>query len=268
MAEITAAAVKALREETGLGMMECKKALAETHGDVAAAKDHLRKVYGNKLESKAGRATSEGLVTIKVSPDRTQAAMIEVRCETDFCARNDEFKAMVNDLLEKAFASPAGAIEATAAMTERLKETMAKIGENMGYARGIKIAAARIGSYLHHNSKVGVIVGVDGPATDDVLSDLAKHITFADPMGIAAEDIPADVVAKEKELALEVAVASGKPKEIAEKMVAGKIRKFLEEHALIEQLTIREDVYGKKKIKEILGATNVTAFARFAVGSK
>jgi elongation factor Ts len=265
MAEITAAVVKALREETGLGMMECKKALIEANGDVSAARDLLRKKGLTTAEKKASRATSEGLVAIKVNSDRTTAAMIEVRCETDFCARNDEFKAMVADLLELAYAAPAGTIAATQTMTAHLQTTLAKIGENMSIGRGVKIQAARVGSYLHHNSKVGVIVGVDGPATDEVLSDLAKHITFADPMGITAEDIPADVVAKEKEIALEQAVASGKPKEIAEKMVTGKIRKFVEERALVEQLTIREDVYGKKKIKDILGATNVTAFARFAI---
>jgi elongation factor Ts len=134
----------------------------------------------------------------------------------------------------------------------------------MSFARGIKIAAPRIGTYLHHNKKVGVVVGVEGEISDETLSDLCMHIAFADPMGINSADVPAELVEKERRFAREEAIASGKPDEIAEKMVEGKIRKFLADRALVEQLFIRDD---KKKVKDILGKAKVVAFARYAVGA-
>ncbi|MCL2701540.1 MAG: translation elongation factor Ts [Phycisphaerae bacterium] len=265
MAEITAAAVKALREETGLGMMECKKALTEANGDVEIARIELRKKGAQVQAAKASRTTKEGLVGIKVSADRKTGAMVEVRCETDFCARNDEFVGMVTAVLDLAYDAPTGHVEASPAMTERLQATLAKIGENMSYGRGVKIQADKIGSYLHHNNKVGVMVGIVGELSDEIVQDICMHVAFADPMGITPEDIPADVVENEKKIAVEQAMESGKPKDIAEKMVAGKIRKFLEERALTEQLIAREDKYGKKQVKELLGAAKITAFARFAI---
>jgi elongation factor Ts len=267
MAEITAAMVKALREETGLGMMDCKKALDETKGDVEKAKDLLRKKGAVTAEKKAARATSEGLVAIVMTNDKLSAAMVEVRCETDFCARNEIFSGMVAKVADMALAAPAGKVEASGEITTAVQTVLAQIGENMSFARGVKVSASRIGTYLHHNRKVGVLVGVEGEVADDVLADLCMHIAFANPMGITVDDVPADIVAKEKQLATEMAIASGKPADIAEKMVTGKMRKFLEERAMIEQLHAREDKYGKKKIKDILGAAKVTAFARFAVGT-
>ena len=242
MAEITAAMVKTLREQTSQGMMECKKALQEANGDVEAARDILRKKGLVKAEKKADRATSEGLIGIRKLDGA--AVMVEARCETDFCARNDEFQAMLAKLVDQA--------------------ALAKISENMSFARGIKIAAPRIGTYLHHNKKVGVVVGVEGEISDETLSDLCMHIAFADPMGINSADVPAELVEKERRFAREEAIASGKPAEIAEKMVEGKIRKFLADRALVEQLFIRDD---KKKVKDILGKAKVVAFARYAVGA-
>ena len=261
MAEITAAMVKALREETSQGMMECKKALQEANGDIEAARGILRKKGMVKAEKKADRATSEGLVGIKTLDGG--AVMVEARCETDFCARNDEFQAMLAKLVDLAAEEPVGDMQATDAMKETVQATLAKIGENMSFARGIKIAATRIGTYLHHNKKVGVVVGVEGEVSDETLSDLCMHIAFADPMGISSDDIPAELVEKERQFARDEAIASGKPAEIAEKMVVGKIRKFVAERALVEQMFIRDD---KKKVKEILGTAKVTAFARYAVG--
>jgi len=266
MAQITAAMVKTLREETGLGMMDCKKALTDTDGDVDAARDLLRKKGLATAEKKAGRATAEGLVAIS-SANGTSAAMVEILCETDFCARNEEFKSMVASLAQMAASADDGDVAATDEMNQRVQDTLAKIGENMSYSRGVKISAPRVGSYLHHNGKVGVLIGIDGEASDELLADLCMHIAFADPMGVSPDDIPADLVAKEKELAKQQAIDSGKPEEIAEKMVVGKMRKFLEERALNEQLIAREDKYGKKKVKEVLGDAKVTAFARFAVGA-
>ena len=263
MAEITAATVKALREKTGQGMMECKKALQEVDGDMEAASDLLRKKGLVTAEKKAGRETSEGLVGIQVAGDSSVATMVEVHCETDFCARNDVFQAMVADVLSIADQAEPGDVQATDAINDAVQATLSKIGENMSYARGIKIAAPRVGTYLHHNNKVGVVVGVDGDVTDETLADLCMHIAFADPVGITVDDIPAEVVEKEKKFATQQAIESGKPPEIAEKMVAGKMRKFLSGKALLEQPFVRDD---KKNVQEILGAATVTAFARFAVG--
>ena len=263
MAEISAAIVRALREETGQGMMECKKALQEAGGDIEAAKDILRRKGLATAEKKAGRATKEGLVAISIAPDGTSAAMIEIQCETDFCARNELFQAMVKKLAEMAVKCGDGEIPATDGMKAAVQDTLAKIRENMSYVRGIKISAPRVGAYLHHNGKVGVIVGVEGDISDQTLADLCMHIAFADPMGITKEDIPAHLVEKEKEIAGQQAIDSGKPPQIAEKMVMGKVNKFLAANSLLEQPFVRDD---KKKVKDILGGAKVTAFARFAVG--
>ncbi len=263
MAEISASVVKALREATGQGMMECKKALQEAGGDMGAARDLLRKKGLVTAEKKAGRATSEGLVAISAGSDGKSAAMVEVRCETDFCARNDVFREMVAKVAELAAAGPDGAGEPTDKMNQAVQDALAKIGENMSCARSVKISAARVGTYVHHNGKVGVVVGVEGDASDELLSDLCMHIAFADPMGITTDDVPADLVAKEREIASEQAKDSGKPANIIEKMVEGKVGKFLAANALLEQPFIRDD---KKKVKAVLGGAQVKAFARFAVG--
>jgi len=264
MAEVSAAIVKALREETGQGMMECKKALQEANGDPEAARVILRKKGLATAEKKAARVTKEGLVAIAFSADKSGAAMVEVQCETDFCARNDVFKDMVKQVAQIAAEAPAGPVEATPAVKDAVQSALSKIGENMGFARGVKIAAPRIGTYVHHNGKVGVLIGVQGEISDETLSDLCMHVAFADPMGITTADVPADLVEKERAFAREQALASGKPPEIAEKMVAGKINKFLAERALLEQPFVRDD---KKKVKDILGKANVLSFARYLVGA-
>ena len=263
MAEITAATVKALREKTGQGMMECKKALQEADGDMEAAADVLRKKGLSVAEKKAGRQTSEGLVAIEAARDGDSAAMVEVQCETDFCARNQVFAGMVSKVAEMAAAGRDGQVEPTDEINQAVQDALAKIGENMKFVRGIKISAPKIGTYLHHNNKVGVVVGVDGDITDETLGDLCMHIAFADPMGITTDDVPTDIVAKEKAFVVEEAAASGKPPQIVEKIVAGKIAKFLAGKALLEQAFVRDD---KKKVKQILGDAKVAAFARYAVG--
>jgi elongation factor Ts len=171
---------------------------------------------------------------------------------------------MVDDVAEMVFAAPAGKVAAAPAITARVEVVMAKVGENMSYTQGVKIVAPHIGSYVHHNGKVGVIVGIEGELDDETVSGICMHIAFADPLALTTDQVPADLVAKEKQFAVEQAMASGKPKDIAEKMVIGKLRKYLEANALLEQPFVRDD---SKKVKEILGAAKITAFARFAVGS-
>lgn len=262
---VTAALVKELRDFTGLGMMDCKKALDETNGDIEAAKDLLRKKGMATAEKKSGRATKEGLISMKFNDDNTSAAMVEIQCETDFCSRNEEFQAMIVEMANMAFEAADGKVEATDAMTECLQATLAKIGENMNYARGVKISAPKIVSYLHHNHKVGVLVGLDGELDAESASGLCQHIAFANPMGLVAEDIPAEIIEKERSFAVQEAVDSGKPQEIAEKMVEGKMKKFVAERVLLEQKYVRDE---KMQIKELLGDVKVTTFARFAVGDE
>jgi len=264
MAEITAATVKALREETGQGMMECKKALQETDGDMEAAKDLLRKKGAVKAEKKAERSTAEGLVRIRVADDGASATMVELQCETDFCSRNEEFQAMADQVADLATGCAEGVIEATDDIAACVQDCLNKIGENMSYARGIKVAGDKTGAYLHHNNKVGVLVAVNGEADDELLTKLCQHIAFANPMGLSADDVPAELVEKERQFATEEAAESGKPAEIVEKMVEGKIRKFLAANALLEQAFIHDE---KSKVKDVLGGATLTAFARFSVGA-
>jgi elongation factor Ts len=260
MADITAAMVKALRDETGLGMMECKKALSENGGNVETAKDALRAKGLATAEKRAARTTSEGIVLIDANDE--QATMVEVLCETDFCARNDEFKTMANDVLALAVKAPEGDIQANDEISGRVQTTLSMIGENMSFSRGVKICADKIGTYAHHNGKVGVVLGVQGDLDEETLTGLCMHIAFSDPLGITADDVPEELVAKEKQIAKQQAIESGKNEEIAEKMVVGKIRKYIASKALIEQAYVRDD---KKQVKEILGDATIKAFARFAI---
>jgi len=262
MPDITAAMVKALRQKTGQGMMECKKALTEVDGDVEAAVDLLRKRGMASAAGKADRAANEGLVAVHLADGA--GVMVEVVCETDFCARNDEFKAMVQQVADLAADTDAdGPIDATDPITGAVQACFSKIGENMRYGRGVKISAPAIGHYVHHNGKVGVLIGVAGDIDDDLLLGLCMHIAMAEPMAITPEEIPADVVERERRVVLDAAAETGKPPQIIEKIVEGKVRKFLADRALMEQAYIRDE---KKKIKQVLGPAKVTAFARFAVG--
>ncbi|MBT3279224.1 MAG: translation elongation factor Ts [Phycisphaerales bacterium] len=261
MADITASMVKELREATGIGMGDCRKALIEADGDIQLAKDNLRARGLAKAEKKAGRATKEGRLAINITD--TEATIIEVLCETDFCSRNEGFVKMVDNVLTMAVAQPVGEIQATDEMTAAVQEAFATIGENMKFARGVKIQGTCIGNYIHHNNKVAVIVALDKEAPADAVAGLCQHITFSNPIGIIAEDIPAELIEKEKEIAIQQAVEQGKPQEIAEKMVVGKIRKFVADNALMEQKFIRDE---SQTIKQMLGGATVTAFARYAVG--
>ncbi len=262
MPDITAAMVKTLRDQTGQGMMECKKALTEAAGDFDQAELILRKKGLASADKKSGRAATEGRIAIN-APDDASAAMVEINCETDFCARNDVFQAMAASVAELAANADDGPVEPTDQITAAVQAAFEQIKENMSYARGIKITAQRVGTYLHHNGKVGVLVAIDGEITPETLADICMHIAFADPMGLTKDDIPADLVEKEKKVAVELAADTGKPPEIVEKIVTGKLNKFLAANALLEQPFVRDD---KKKVKDILGDAAITSFARFAIG--
>jgi len=263
MAQITAAMVKALREDTGQGMMECKKALTEAGGDAEAAKELLRKRGLLKAEKKADRAASEGLIDLVIADDGTSAAMVEISSETDFTARNEVFQKMVADVATLAAEAAPGEVPASEAMTVLVQQAFEKIGENMAYVRGVKLTGAQVGAYKHHNNKVGVLVALDGKLDATVLSELCMHIAFHSPMGISADDIPADLIEREKSRAKAQAMEQGKNESIAEKMVTGKLRKFCQQNCLLEQPFIKDE---DRTVKQVLGDATVTAFVRYAVG--
>ncbi|MFW6146327.1 MAG: translation elongation factor Ts [Planctomycetota bacterium] len=263
MAEITAAMVKALREATGQGMMECKKALQETDGDSQAAMDLLRSRGKMKAEKKAARETSEGLVEMYVAEDGSSATMVEVVCETDFCARNEAFRTMVSDVAGMAAEMPEGDIGATDDINARVQRTFETIGENMRFTRAAKLAGTTVGAYKHHNNKVGVVLALDGQMDPTTVNELCMHIAFHNPMGVTADDIPDEVIEHEKAIAKAQAIEEGKPEEIAEKMVTGKVRKFRQQNCLLEQPFIKDE---SRTVKEVLGDVNVIGFVRYEVG--
>ena len=263
---ITASQVKELREKTGAGMMDCKKALVESGGDEEKAVMYLREKGLSKAAKKAGRATSEGLVTPYVSDDGKTAVIAELLCETDFVAKGDDFKNFAADLSKKiadldVTSGDASALpEAVADVTDLI----AKLGENMGVGRFAKVATDGVlGVYIHTNNKLGVIVELKGTDDESVAKDVAMHVAAMNPTCISPDELPQDVLEKEKALYMKQAMDEGKPENIAEKIVSGRMNKFYKEVCLIEQAFIKED---KKSVKDILGGAEVVGFYRLALG--
>ena len=267
--QVNAKDVMTLRARTGLGMMDCKKALAESGGDLEAAEATLRKKLKGKMEGRTDRAAGEGAVAIAISEDGRAGAIVEFITETDFTAKNDAFIESTNKLANLVLGANAGDVSVTDEMKAIIDDVRITTGENASYARGHKLEGTgetMFGSYLHHDGKTGVLIQAEGNVNEDTLRDICMHITAAHPrpLGVSADDIPADVVEKEKKFALESAMESGKPKEIAEKMVEGKMRKFFEGVALLEQPFVKDP---DKKIKDLLPAgASIVAFLRWTVG--
>lgn len=266
MATITAKDVMALRKATGLGMMEAKKALEETGGDMQAATDLLRQKGLAKMEGRTDRESAEGKVAVALSDNGGKGAIIEVNTETDFTAKNDAFVAMANDLATLALEQPAGEATNTDAMQSRIDDIRVTTKENAQWARGAVLEGGTIGSYVHHDGKTAVLIQVEGDAEPGLLKQLCMHIAAVvpSPLGVTEDEIPADVVAKEREIAKAQAMESGKPENIAEKMVEGKIRKYLDSVVLLRQPFVVDD---KQQIKDILPAgASIKAFVRYQIG--
>ncbi len=263
MAAITAAMVKDLRERTGLGMMDCKKALAEADGDAELAIENLRKSSGMKAAKKAGNTAAEGTIGIKI--EGGTAIMVEVNCQTDFAARDDNFLKFVDTVTEAAFAAKQTDVaELMAGDLEKTREELVqKIGENVSVRRAV-IYEGDVNSYVHTNGKIGVLVHREG-GDDEVGKDIAMHVAAANPQVVSPEDVSEEVVAKEKEIYIAQAADSGKPPEIVEKMVGGRIRKFLAEISLVEQAFVKDPDQTVGKLLKGAGAT-VKGFTRFEVG--
>jgi elongation factor Ts len=260
MAEISAGLVKELRELTGLGMMECKKALAESGGDIKKAEELLRIKSGAKASKAAGRIAAEGVIGAFVSADAKTGALVELNSETDFVAKNDDFVAFAKSLAETA---AAGGDLGDPKIEARRQALVQKIGENITVRRAKRLQAnGRLALYLH-GAKIGVLVDFEGP--EEVGKDVAMHIAFARPQHMTKAEVPADLVAREREIQLARAKESGKPPEIAAKMVEGSLNKFLGEITLMGQPFVKDD---KQTVEKVLAAkkAKVHGYAFFVVG--
>ncbi len=266
MAEITAGLVKELREMTGLGMMECKKALTEANGDLKKAEELLRIKSGAKAGKAASRVAAEGVIGAYLSPDAKSGALVELNCETDFVAKNDDFVAYAQVLAELVATKNPGDVAALVAYPgiEAQRQTMVqKIGENISIRRFSQIKTqAKLAQYVH-NGRIGVLVEYEG--ADDAGRDVAMHISFSRPAYLAKSEVPADVVARERDILAARARESGKPAEIVAKMVDGGLNKFLAEATLLGQPFIKDD---KQSVEKMLAAkkSKVLSFRFLVVG--
>jgi len=270
---ITADAVKQLRERTGAGMMECKKALVEAKGDLDAAAELMRKQGHAKADKKAARLATEGVVVVARSADACTAAMVEINCETDFVAREQTFRAFAQAVAECALTSQPASLAALGeaklpsgeSIEERRRALIAKIGENISVRRfAVLSAPEHLGAYVH-GTRIGALVAVKGGAAG-LAYDLAMHVAASNPRYLSQAQVPAEVMAKEREILTQQAQGEGKPPEIVARMVEGRLRKALGEITLAGQPFVKDlDVTIEKLLK---GAkAQVVAFERFEVGA-
>ena len=276
MAEISASMVMELRQRTGLGMMECKKALAESAGDLAKAEDLLRIKSGAKASKAAGRVAAEGIVGAYLAADGKLAAMVELNCETDFVSRNDDFIAFAKELAQLVAERNPANVEALAALplsggtVESVRVALVqKIGENMSIRRFVRFTTpARLVQYLHGGGRVGVTVEFDG-GSDAVGKDVAMHIAASianiRPVCVSRDQVPADLIEKERAIYTAQAADSGKPADIVAKMVEGRVNKFLAENTLLGQPFVKNPDDTVEKHLKASGAT-VKSFALYVVG--
>ena len=265
---VTAALVKELRERTGAGMMDCKKALVETDGDIELAIENMRKSGQAKAAKKAGRIAAEGVILTKVEAGK--ATMLELNCETDFVARDEGFLAFGNKLLDVAFENNLNDIEALnsaevegGVVSEVRDALVAKIGENISPRRVLTVEGDNLGAYVH-GGRIGVVALLTG-GEEELAKDVAMHVAASSPQFVKPEQVPAEVVEKEKAIQIEIAMQSGKPAEIAEKMVVGRMKKFTGEISLTGQPFVKDP---SVSVGELLKSNNadVVNFVRFEVG--
>lgn len=270
---ITAAQVKELRERTGSGMMECKKALVEVDGDMDAAIELLRKSGSAKAAKKAGRIAAEGIIAVAFNAERTEAALVEVNCETDFVTKEQKFRDFAQAVAERTLADSPADVDALVAMTiedgtvdERRQALIAEIGENMAVRRFERVSAedgAAIGAY-QHGDRIAVLV-VYGGGDEALGKDLAMHIAASRPVCVSAEQVPQEMIDKEREIFRAQAIESGKPENIVDKIVDGRVNKFLSEITLAGQAFVKDPDQTVAKLLKANDAT-VASFTRVEVG--
>ena len=278
---ITASMVKELREMTGAGMMECKKALTEAAADMDKAVDLLREWGVAKVAKKAGRATNEGTIMAVVADDAKSAAVVELSCETDFVGMNEKFKGYAEKIakveLDKKYAD-AEALKADAEVAELITDCVHVMGENTQLSRAVAVEGDAVCAYIHMGGKIGVVVkfGTEGidPTSDAFVTygrDVAMQVAAMSPVAANRDCVPADVVAKEMEIYKAQAAASGKPENIQEKIATGRLEKFYAENCLTEQAFVKDgdltiQTYTDKVAKELGGSIKVVDFVRYALG--
>jgi elongation factor Ts len=264
MSQVTASLVKELRDRTGLGMMECKRALTETGGDIDKAIDDLRKSSGMKAAKKAGRTAADGIVAVRAEGD--YGLVLEVNSETDFVARDEGFQGFVGSVLNTAYSAKETNIESLMAgdLESDRQALVQKIGENISPRRADSLEAPVVGGYVHSNNRIAVIVGMSA-GNEDLAKDVAMHVAAVNPAVVSSDQMPADVVAAEKEIYAAQARESGKPEEIIEKMIAGRVAKFLKESSLIDQPFVKDPDTTVGKLVKAAGA-EVLSFVRYEVG--
>lgn len=270
MANVTAAMVKELRDRTGAGFMDCKKALVEADGNMEAAIEAMRKSGAVKAAKKAGRTAAEGVIAVASAAGK--AVLVEVNSETDFAAKNAEFTAFAQKAADTALAAGCTDAEALKAQTmdgttvgEALTALVAKIGEHLDVRRVAYMEGDTLGVYVHSNRRIGVLVSLKG-GDETVAKDVAMHICAAKPEFVHPEDVSAEVVEHERQIQIEIAMNSGKPREIAEKMVAGRMKKFTGEVALTGQAYIRDPNITVGQMLKEHGNADVISFVRLEVG--
>ncbi|MFO7639917.1 MAG: translation elongation factor Ts [Candidatus Competibacteraceae bacterium] len=271
MAEITAALVKELRERTGAGMMECKRALQEIGGDIDAAVELMRKAGQAKADKKASRIAADGLIVIRQAGEA--AVLIEINCETDFVTKNEDFRAFADAVAEVALRDGPADLDALLALDmangqsveQNRRECIAKIGENINVRRFALLTAPTgvLGSYLH-GTRIGVLVELEG-GDAELAKDIAMHVAASRPLCVSADQVPAELVAKEKEIYAARAAAEGKPDNMIEKIATGRLRKYLEEVTLLGQPFVKDP---DQRVEQLLGArgARVLRFERFELG--
>lgn len=271
--QITAAMVKELRERTGSGMMECKKALTEAGGDINKAIEEMRKSGLAKADKKAGRTAAEGLVVIELSDDNKKAAIVEVNCETDFVSGGDDFRAFTGNVAKRILNDSPADLDALLAMPledggasieESRQEMVAKIGENIQVRRFERMSTdAEFGRYLH-GTRIGVLVELEN-GNADLMKDVAMHIAASRPVCVDENGVPAEMLEQEKAILIAQAKESGKPDDIIEKMIQGRLRKYLAEITLVGQPFVKDPDQTVGKLLKDAGAT-VKSFVRYEVG--
>jgi len=267
---ISASMVKELRERTGAGMMECKKALVETDGDLEAAAELLRKSGQAKADKKAGRVAADGRIVIRT--DGAKAVIVEVNSETDFVAKDENFIAFAEAVADAALASGTTDVEAFASealadgrnVEQARTDLIAKVGENISVRRIASVAADGPLGHYTHGAKIGAVVALQG-GDEELARDIAMHIAAINPACIDESGVPAETLERERRIFAEQAAESGKPAEIVEKMVSGRVAKFLKEITLVGQPFVKDDKISVGKLLDKAGAS-VTSFVRFEVG--
>jgi elongation factor Ts len=276
---IPAATVKELREKTGAGMMDCQRALQEASGDIEEAIKILRKKGLSAAAKKAGRTAKDGLVAVAVSPDASKGAVVEVNCETDFVARTERYQVFARALVEQALEE--GIADAPTMLAKPFKgdpshtvqqevaAQIATIGENILLSRATTLLAGegmKIGSYLHMGGKIGVLVAISASADEETVKGVAMHVAAAEPRFVSRDQVPASVIAEEREIARAQAEAAGKPAQVLDKIADGKVGKYYEQNCLLEQPFVKDPEQTVAAMLAAQGGVVVTAFVRYRLG--